>query len=72
VKKYKSYTTNIDSFLYNDWVSFGKYDFRPGIDDVPNLQGPDKVEITDPREIAEMIPNYDVYNSWINEDHWLE
>ena len=72
VKKYKSYTTNIDSFLYNNWVSFGKYDFRPGIDDVPNMQGPGSVKITDPREIAEMIPNYDVYNSWISEDYQLE
>ena len=67
VKKYKSYTTNIDSFLYNNWVSFGKYDFRPGIDHVPNMDGPENVEITDPREIAEMIPNYGIYNGWLNE-----
>lgn len=33
VKKYKSFSTNIDSYTYNNWVSFGKYDLRPGKDD---------------------------------------
>jgi hypothetical protein len=37
VKKYRSYTTNIDSFVYNNWVSFGKYDFRPGVASAPNM-----------------------------------
>ena len=26
INKYKSYTTNIDGFLYNNWISWGKYD----------------------------------------------
>ena len=32
IKKYRSYTTNIDSYIYNNWVSFCKYDIKPGRD----------------------------------------
>ena len=36
IKKYKSYTTNIDSYQYNNWVSFGKYDLKAGSESAPN------------------------------------
>lgn len=37
IKKYKSFTTNIDSYVYNNWVSFAKYDLRPGEEDQANM-----------------------------------
>lgn len=59
IKKYRSYTTNIDSYIYNNWVSFGKYDFRPGIADEPNQE-------TSWDEYADLIGLYDNYNSWLD------
>ena len=37
IKKYKSYSTNIDSYSYNNWISFAKYDFDPGTSKSPNM-----------------------------------
>jgi len=37
IKKYKSYSTNIDSYSYNNWASFAKYDFDPGESKSPNM-----------------------------------
>ena len=28
IKKYKQYTTNIDQYVYNNWISMGKYDIK--------------------------------------------
>lgn len=30
IKKYQTFTTGIGSYIYNNWVSFGKYDLRIG------------------------------------------
>ena len=42
IKKYKSYTTNIDSYSYNNWISFAKYDFDPGESKSPNMTTDDE------------------------------
>lgn len=36
IKQYKEFTTTIDQFQYNNWCSFCKYDYRPGISSQPN------------------------------------
>ena len=59
IEKYRSYTTNIDKYLYNNWVSFGKYGLRAGMDAAPNMAD-------DVREIAELLPHYDVYKNWLD------
>jgi hypothetical protein len=40
-------------------VSFGKYGLRAGVDAAPNMAD-------DVREIAELLPHYDVYKNWLN------
>lgn len=65
IKKYKSFTTNIDSYVYNNWVSFAKYDLRPGEESQPNMdytredgQGPNS---------AELLGRTKRYRNWLNE-----
>lgn len=56
IKKYRNYTTSIDSFTYNNWVSFGKYDLRAGGDSEANMR--------DDVEEAEFVDR-DGYNYWL-------
>lgn len=59
IKKYRSYTTNIDSYLYNNWVSFCKYDLRAGIEDQPNMDW-------DADEAQEFLATQEDYKYWID------
>lgn len=62
IKKYKSYSTNIDSFSYNNWVSSCKYDFRAGQEDQPNVQwGETNVSV-------ELLGTTDLYKMYVNGD----
>lgn len=62
IKKYRSYTTNIDQFVFNNWVSFGKYDLKPGYDDAPNMDGYNA-------ESQEFLMNYHDYKTWTSEEY---
>jgi len=66
IKKYRSYTTNIDSFVYNNWVSFGKYDFRPGIASAPNMNLGDNGS----GEVQEFLGKSDSYVYWLDHDYY--
>ena len=59
-KKYRGYTTTIGEFKYNNWVSFGKYDFRPGVAPYPNNAN------TNSGYVAEIIAPTDEYTGWLN------
>lgn len=59
IKKYRSYTTNIDSYIYNNWVSFGKYDFRPGLSNEPNQESTQN-------EAQDMLDHHGYYESWLS------
>lgn len=59
IKKYRSYTTNIDSYIYNNWVSFAKYDFRPGLDQEPNQEWSDEQH-----EAQDMLDHHGYYDYW--------
>lgn len=65
IKKYRSYTTNIDSYIYNNWVAFGKYDFRPGLDQEPNQEWDDDIH-----EAQDMLDHHGFYNTWITTEDW--
>ena len=65
IKKYKSFTTNIDSYVYNNWISFAKYDLRPGEESQANMdytteggQGPNS---------AELLGRTKRYRNWLDE-----
>lgn len=60
IKKYRSFTTNIDSYLYNNWVSFNKYDLRPGNADEPNQ------DWSDSQESQEFLSRQSYYQTWLN------
>lgn len=66
IKKYRSYTTNIDSFVYNNWVSFGKYDFRPGIASAPNINLGDNGSA----EVQEFLGTSESYVWWLEHDYY--
>lgn len=59
-KKYRGYTTTIGEFKYNNWVSFGKYDFKPGVASYPNNAH------TESGYVAEIIAPTDEYTRWLN------
>ena len=66
IKKYRSYTTNIDSFVYNNWVSFGKYDFRPGVASAPNMNLGDNGS----GEVQEFLGKSDNYVYWLDRNYY--
>ena len=66
IKKYRSYTTNIDSFVYNNWVSFGKYDFRPGVASAPNMNLGDNGT----QEVQEFLGKSDSYVWWLDHNYY--
>lgn len=61
IKKYRSFTTNIDSYTYNNWISFGKYDLRPGCESEANQDW-------DGCEQQEFLTLYDNYTTWLDQD----
>lgn len=61
IKKYQSYTTNIDSFVYNNWVSFAKYDLKAGKEAAPNM------EYQNLGDAAELYSRATRYRNWYNE-----
>ena len=61
IKKYRSYTTNIDSFTYNNWVSFCKYNLKAGNGDA-TYNDPDETWHT-----SEMIGTLDQYEQWFED-----
>lgn len=64
IKKYKSFATNIDSFTYNNWVSFGKYDLRPGYKDTQaNMAGWGGGE-----ENQELVGTSHDFNQWVDRE----
>lgn len=64
IKKYKSFTTNIDSYLYNNWASFAKYDFRPGSSGGVNmLTGNDGIDEAPSNQ--ELLGYSDAYTYWL-------
>lgn len=69
IKKYKSYTTNIDKYVYNNWVSFGKYDFWPGVNSVRLNDWTNSVDDTEKgAATAEMIATQTSFWEYINKD----
>ena len=67
IKKYRGYTTTVGEYKYNNWASFGKYDFRPGTAAQPNN--------VDPKSgyIAELIAPTSEYTNWLtaNIPEWV-
>ena len=63
IKKYKSYATNIDSYTYNNWVSFAKYDLRAGSEQQANM------DYNNPYRSCEIISRSVSYRDW--EDYTL-
>lgn len=68
IKKYKSYTTNIDSYSYNNWVSFAKYDFDPGESRSPNMTT-DNEDINNSSEHQEFLGTSGSYTYWLT---WVQ
>ena len=66
IKKYKSYTTNIDSYTYNNWVSSAKYNFDPGTSRSPNM-------LTDDEEMNEddNLVHQELLGTSLGYRHWL-
>lgn len=66
IKKYKSYTTNIDSYTYNNWVSSAKYNFDPGTSRSPNM-------LTDDEEMNEEdgLVHQELLGTSLGYRHWL-
>ena len=69
VKKYKSYTTNIDSFSYNNWASFAKYNFDPGESKSTNMLSGDE-DIDNSTEHQEFLGFSDSYRYWLEMASW--
>lgn len=67
IKKYRGYTTTIGEYKYNNWASFGKYDFRPGTAAQPNNAK------TDSGYISELIAPTSEYTRWLtaNIPEWI-
>ncbi len=60
IKKYKSYSTNIDSFTYNNWISFAKYGLKAGTEDQANMDWSSNwLDV-------EMLSDSEQYNDWLN------
>lgn len=59
IKKYKGFSTNIDEFTYNNWVSFCKYGLRAGQEYQPN------VDYSDDYVAAEMLSDSTGYSDYI-------
>lgn len=59
-KKYRGYTTAVGEFKYNNWISFGKYDFKPGTASYPNNSH------TESGYVAEIIAPTSEYTRWLN------
>jgi len=67
IKKYKSYTTNIDSYTYNNWVSSAKYNFDPGTSRSPNmLTGDEEIDEDDNLVHQELLGTSLSYRHWLN------
>lgn len=62
IKKYKSYSTNIDAYTYNNWVSFAKYDLKAGTESQANMDW--NSNHTD----EELLSDSDQYNKWFEEN----
>ena len=65
IKKYKSYTTSIDSYNYNNWASFAKYDFDPGTSKSPNM-------ITGLEDIDNSSEHQELLGTSGSYTYWLE
>lgn len=65
IKKYKSYSTNIDSYSYNNWVSFAKYDLDPGESKSPNMLTGDEI-IDSSTEHQEILGTSGSYTYWLD------
>ena len=61
IKKYKSFTTSIDKYLFNNWVSFCKYDLNVGTASAPN-QDPGS---GDAHVAAEFVGLQSSYREWL-------
>lgn len=60
IKKYQQYTTSIDHHVYNNWASFGKYNFQTGgMERFPNT--------TAHKDGGEFIDKSEWLYSWIND-----
>ena len=76
IMKYKSYTTGIDEFVYNNWVSWGKYDLPADTLAHINMDqtgdGANGNENQNMRDGREIIAKTGYYNSWIvaDESDW--
>ena len=64
IKKYKSYTTNIDSYSYNNWASFAKYNFDPGTSKSANMIAGVE-DIDNSTEHQELLGVSNSYTYWI-------
>lgn len=70
IKKYKSYTTNIDSFSYNNWASFAKYNFDPGTSKSANMLDPSEEDVNDSTEHQEILGISGSYTYWLEKDRY--
>lgn len=67
IKKYKSYTTAIDKFTYNNWASFAKYDLKPGLNRQPNNDD------RDGRVHQELIGTVNIFEAWYGQfDNYID
>lgn len=65
-KQYKNFNTTIDQYSYNNWVSFGKYDLKPGtLSQVNN--GTNDGAGAEVQEFVTYGTNYDV---WKTDNGW--
>lgn len=70
IMKYKSYTTGIDQFVFNNWASWGKYDLPA--DHVAHINMDQTGDAADDNEAKnandgrEILSRAGYYNSWIN------
>ena len=64
IKKYRSYTTTIDQYTYNNWIAACKYDFAVGREGVPNQSSNDYYTACEffsfPWELRNWLNEYDV------------
>ncbi|MEE3484899.1 MAG: hypothetical protein VZQ98_11335 [Bacteroidales bacterium] len=60
IRNYKSYSTTIGEFTFNNWISFCKYDFRVGKGSYVNNN-------TEQTYDNEFVSTVEDYNNWLGE-----
>ena len=61
ISKYKDYCTTIDKYQFNNWVSFGKYDFNPGRENRPGFS----IQWNEIAQMSEMLSRWEDYTYWV-------